>query len=142
MAASFHRFSNHKYQDTRIFASQHYVMYFLPRLPENDDSADDLKSGTCCGLRWKPLFFLVLFVGPAILGGMLTVSEWFISVSGIQVPEFFKTSSPGPDHRARLMAFYRKNNPGKIGKRLSAECFRVGASSDLKTVSSNWLNSQ
>jgi len=117
-------------------------MYFLPRLPENDDSADDLKSGTCCGLRWKPLFFLVLFVGPAILGGMLTVSEWFISVSGIQVPEFFKTSSPGPDHRARLMAFYRKNNPGKIGKRLSAECFRVGASSDLKTVSSNWLNSQ
>eukprot|EP00873_Tetraselmis_striata_P037991 jgi/Tetstr1/458255/TSEL_044743.t1 len=81
-----------------------------------DGDDDEGHQGACCGLRWKPLLFLFLFVGPALLGALLKGSEWIMSVTGVTVPEFMQARPPGPDHRARLLAFYRQNNPGKIGE--------------------------
>ena len=89
--------------------------FLLDYLPSEDDDEDEVKESTCCGIRWKHLVLLFLFIGPTFLTVLFTGSDMVMKFTGLQMPDWLRAEPPNP-YRTRLMAFYRKNNPSKVGK--------------------------
>mmetsp|Transcript_32986 Transcript_32986/g.93424 ORF Transcript_32986/g.93424 Transcript_32986/m.93424 type:complete len:127 (-) Transcript_32986:185-565(-) len=82
------------------------------------DDEDEVQDSTCCGLRWKPLMFLLLFVGPAIMTALVTGGGALMHMTGLELPSWLRAEPPSADteYRTRLLAFYKRYNPKKMGE--------------------------
>mmetsp|Transcript_31999 Transcript_31999/g.42222 ORF Transcript_31999/g.42222 Transcript_31999/m.42222 type:complete len:135 (+) Transcript_31999:160-564(+) len=62
------------------------------------------------GIRWMPIVFLFLFVGPACLPGVFWIFD------KIAQSDFGKSMGLYEEPRVRLEKFYREHNPSKLGE--------------------------
>jgi hypothetical protein len=90
---------------------------------DEDDEDSETQGSTCCGIRWKHLILLFLFIGPTVLTVFFTGSDLVMKYTGLQMPSWIRAEPPNP-YRTRLMAFYRKTNPSKLGKSLTLSATR------------------
>lgn len=60
------------------------------------------------GIRWGPLIMMVMIVGAGLLPGLVKLADSLGQLGYFNT--WFKE-----DHEARLLRFYKKHNPAKVG---------------------------